>query len=567
MLVYEIHFIHFIPFRTKDFTQPDTAGLLDSSMQRTTLVAPSEESYLHPATSSASLPFHRAHTNNVHASQLDMDRIMGSGRYQWIIVAFAQLSCALVVMHHMSMQTFLLPVGHWCSPPADVDADQWKEENIPLRPDGTYSKCTLYQPDANGTRVEVACTEWQYDLQPGEATVVSEWNLVCDRAWYVPVAFLYNRVGVIISVIFFGQISDNVGRLPAVYICTIVSVASAGGAMFARSFIGFMVARILLASALSVLELALLIILFENSGDKHRDGNICLAMTGAVVATVLARVLALAPRNYKALDVVTFSLTMALLPLFCSLDESVSWLLVSNNVEFAEKAIRRGASWNSYQVNEEGLFSTVSTFQAPAVLPRMNFFTFLASKKVWKRTATLCWTWFSILLSLYGMSLCGRSGRIWHVVFLAVTRAATVLLSWRLLLASRRKTLLSLALPLTCCMLLLYGTIKDAYEDGLTWIVGEIIVCMLMGETIVMNVFTFELYPTVVRGIGTFVAMFFGQLGATFGPILLHLQAHVSPTAASLLCFLMLFATTFLIRLLPETKNQKIPQTMQDIPP
>ncbi|KAL1441079.1 hypothetical protein MTO96_008826 [Rhipicephalus appendiculatus] len=287
--------------RNKDFSQPDTVGLPDSSMHRTTFLAPSEESCLHPATSSTNLPCHRAHTTNSQALQLDMDRIMGSGRFQWIIVAFAHLSCALVVIHHTSMQTFLLPVGHWCRPPTDVDVndDQWKEENIPRRPDGTYSQCTLYEPDANGTRVEVPCTEWQYDLQPGEATVVSEWNLVCDHAWYVPVAFVYNRIGVVISVLFFGQISDRVGRLPAVYICTIISVASAGGAMFSRSFVDFMAARILLAAALSVLEIALLIILFESSGDKHRDGNICLAMAGGVVGTVLARVLAQALKKLQ----------------------------------------------------------------------------------------------------------------------------------------------------------------------------------------------------------------------------------------------------------------------------
>ncbi|KAH6921427.1 hypothetical protein HPB50_000033 [Hyalomma asiaticum] len=559
--------------RTKDFSEPDAVGLLDSSMQRNTLAAPSEESNLHPATSSTNLPYYRAYPTNAPMPQLvDMDKILGSGKFQWIIVAFTHLSCALIVLHHMSMQTFLLPVGHWCRPPTDinVDADQWKEENIPLRQDGTYSQCTMYQPEslnANTTRVEVACSEWQYDLQPGDTTVVSEWNLVCDRAWYVPVAFVYNRVGVVISVLFFGQISDKVGRLPAVYTCTIVSVASAGGTMLAKTFINFIAARILLAAALSVLELALLVILFENSGDRHREGNICAALTGTVVASVLSRVFTSAPRNYKVLDVVTFSLTMALVPLFCSLDESISWLLVSNNVEFAEKAIRRAAAWNNHQINEESLFFTVSTLHTMALLPKMNFLTFLASGKLWKRTAPLCWTWFSILLSLYGMGLSGRSDSTWHVVFSGVTRASTILLSWKMLLVGRRKTLLSLALPLTCCMMLLYGAMKDVHEGHLTWIVDEIIVSMLVGEIIVVTVFTLELYPTVVRGIGTFVASFFGQLGATCGPILLELQAHVSPYAASVLCFVMLFTATLLIRLLPETKNQKTPQTMHDILP
>ncbi|KAH7974520.1 hypothetical protein HPB49_016385 [Dermacentor silvarum] len=146
-------------------------------------------------------------------------------------------------------------------------------------------------------------------------------------------------------------------------------------------------------------------------------------------------------------------------------------------------------------------------------------------------------------------------------------RAASILLFWKLLLASPRKILLTLALPLTCCLLLLYGSLKADHEESLTWIIGEIIVCMLLGEAITVNVFTLELYPTVVRGIGFFVANFCGQLGATLGPLLTQLQAHGSPNAPSVFCFVVLLTATFLIRLLPETKHQKTPQTMQDILP
>ncbi|KAK8775865.1 hypothetical protein V5799_030790 [Amblyomma americanum] len=563
----------FNPSRTgiNEGTQPETFTLVDSSMCQDT-IAPSGESNFQPATSNTNLPPRRAFPSTSAQVPFDLDRILGNGIFQWLIVAFTHVSATLVIMHHMSAQTFLIPVDHWCRPPrgANISVDQWKEKSIPRRPDGSYSQCSMYDPVAlerNGTRVEVACDEWEYDLLPGATTIVSQWNLVCDRAWYVTVAFVYNRVGVVIMVLFFGQISDRIGRLPAVYICTVISVASAGTSMVAQTFLEFVVARILLAASLSVLDMAMVVVLFESSGDKYKERYFCLVMTAVSVASLIAQGLSLASTDYRAVNLVSFFLTFALLPGLCLLNESLCWLLVSNNTDQAERVVQRAAAWNHHQVDGESLFFTVSSFPASSLLPRMNCVSFLTTREIRKRTSALCWIWFNLMLALYGMGLTGRPSSVWHAAFLAVMRTASVILTWMLLSASARKSLLSLALPLTCCLVLLYGCLRPLDEGGLTWVVGEIIMCTLLGEAMIVVIFTLELYPTVVRCTGSSFTYFCGQLGATLGPLLSQLQLQVSPTAASLLCFLMIFSAIFSIRLLPETKHRMMLQTLEDLGP
>lgn len=58
---------------------------------------------------------------------------------------------------------------------------------------------------ANGTK----CTEWEYDRSVFEETIITEWNLICDRAQLANVAQTIFMFGVLLGSASFGMAADK----------------------------------------------------------------------------------------------------------------------------------------------------------------------------------------------------------------------------------------------------------------------------------------------------------------------------------------------------------------------
>ncbi|KAG0412767.1 hypothetical protein HPB47_010086 [Ixodes persulcatus] len=128
------------------------------------------------------------------------EELLGHGRFQFHILVCAQLSAGVLIFHHLSIYLLAPQVDHWCRPPGDqasLTPDQWKNMSIPFYEDGTYSKCTMYDPLElmRNNSTEVPCTQWDFDLRPGVGTIVSEWNLVCGKKWIIRVVLVYSMLG------------------------------------------------------------------------------------------------------------------------------------------------------------------------------------------------------------------------------------------------------------------------------------------------------------------------------------------------------------------------------------
>ncbi|XP_035218749.1 organic cation transporter protein-like isoform X4 [Stegodyphus dumicola] len=77
----------------------------------------------------------------------------------------------------------------------------YSEQNVTM-----VSFVNISQPEI------VPCTKWHYDTSYTSQTLVSEFDLVCDREWLVSLAKSIYMIGFLISVIFFGQLSDCDGN-------------------------------------------------------------------------------------------------------------------------------------------------------------------------------------------------------------------------------------------------------------------------------------------------------------------------------------------------------------------
>ncbi|KAK8766263.1 hypothetical protein V5799_006957 [Amblyomma americanum] len=186
--------------------------------------------------------------------------LVGHGRFQHKLLFCAHLSLAM-------------PVDHWCKPPAlfaHLTREQWLNVSIPVVEDGQgnrhHSRCTMYDLATivfNGSRVEVPCDGWDYDLPDDTHTLISKWDLVCDREQYLLQTFAYYTVSGVLVPPLLGQMADRVGRRPVVFTALLIAMGSVFVATAADSFTTFVLANLLIAISGEAVHIMTSILLFE----------------------------------------------------------------------------------------------------------------------------------------------------------------------------------------------------------------------------------------------------------------------------------------------------------------
>ncbi|GFT50776.1 organic cation transporter protein [Nephila pilipes] len=98
-------------------------------------------------------------------------------------------------------------------------------------------------PEEENSSVLIPCTEWEYDTSYTSETIISEWDLVCNREWLISLAKSTYMIGFLLSVIIFGQISDLIGRFPTIVICYCITSVSTFLSLLSNSFTLFVILR------------------------------------------------------------------------------------------------------------------------------------------------------------------------------------------------------------------------------------------------------------------------------------------------------------------------------------
>ncbi|KAH7959259.1 hypothetical protein HPB49_009687 [Dermacentor silvarum] len=75
--------------------------------------------------------------------------ILGHGAFQRRIMACSLLSMVVLLCHSLAYRAIASPVDHWCARPAIFGAmsvQLWRNAAIPVESDGSFSRCTVYDP-------------------------------------------------------------------------------------------------------------------------------------------------------------------------------------------------------------------------------------------------------------------------------------------------------------------------------------------------------------------------------------------------------------------------------------
>ncbi|KAG0443341.1 hypothetical protein HPB47_015022, partial [Ixodes persulcatus] len=274
--------------------------------------------------------------------------LVGHGQLQLMTLFCAHISAAMLVFHHLSIRLLAPSVDHYCKPPAQyahLSVELWKNTSIPLESTGIYSRCTMYDTPllqfvvSNQTRAVVQCVKWDHAVPPGVETIESQWDLVCDKAWYLSLATLYYILGGFVLVPLLAQVSDKAGRRNVIFVV-------AGAILF--NFAVFVVARMFLADAINVLSLNTFVLLFEVTAPDFRDLYCCVAQLGVVIGSTAVAVLENVLLDKKLIILVGFLPTSMLVFSFYAFEDSPRWLVAKLDYCGAKRVLL----WSSHLQNE-----------------------------------------------------------------------------------------------------------------------------------------------------------------------------------------------------------------------
>ena len=112
------------------------------------------------------------------------------------------------------------------TPNYECDINSMNISNLIQHPDD--KKCSALNIITNET---IKCTKWIYDKSQLTSTIITEYDLVCDKNYYFELAYSIEQVGYISGTLIFSFIADKVGSKP-VFIFVIIGMSILGIAQY-----------------------------------------------------------------------------------------------------------------------------------------------------------------------------------------------------------------------------------------------------------------------------------------------------------------------------------------------
>ncbi|XP_047906166.2 solute carrier family 22 member 23 isoform X2 [Anser cygnoides] len=511
------------------------------------------------------------------------------GGYQRTLVLLTWVPALFIGFSKFSDSFLLDQPDFWCRQ-ADGQQGDWNGSLVPpghANHSGIFPPATALPTPSNAS--ECDCHEWHYRIRAGLVqNVVSKWDLVCDSAWKVHIAKFSLLVGLIFGHLITGCIADWVGRRPVLLFSVIfilifgLTVAlSVNVTMFStlRFFEGFCLAGIVLSLYALRIELC---------PPAHRFMITMVASFIEMAGQFLMPGLAALCRDWQVLQAVIICPFLLMLLYWVIFPESLRWLMATQQFEASKELI--------FQLTRKNRMNTESDIKG--VVPELEkeiarrpkkvcIVKVVGTRNLWKNIVVLCVN----SLTGYGIHHCFAKSMMGHEAKMTITHnfyadyytMAGIALASCLAMCpvvgflGRRGGLLlfmiltALASLLQLGLLNLIGKYSQLPDSGMSDSVKDkfstafSIVGMFSSHAVgsLSVFFCAEITPTVIRGGGLGLVLASAGFGRLTAPIMeLHNQKgyflhHVIFACCTLICIIC-------ILLLPESKNQNLPENIPD---
>ncbi|XP_018532450.1 dual specificity mitogen-activated protein kinase kinase 2b isoform X1 [Lates calcarifer] len=439
--------------------------------------------------------------------------------------------------------------------------------------------CSRYKRGGNwtetvglGNDTEQCLDGWVYSTERYTATIVSEWDLVCDNAWKVPFSTSSFFLGVLIGSFVSGHLSDQFGRKPVFYFTMVLQTVTALIQATSVSWVMFCILNCLRGLGQISNYIASLVLGSEILSQSARVSFTLLCHSlGFGFGYALLPLFAYFIRGWRMLLVATAIPGFLFIPTWWLIPESPRWLLQKGRVEEAELVIRNAAKMNRVPVPEvifeagECLELMQNKCEEPQTYTYMDL---IRTRNMRNITVLSVFIWMSTAIVFYGLSLntSNLNGNVYLNCFISgAFDIVSYVASWLLINRAPRPTLLFSTLMFCGIMLLI---IKLVPEDmHLMFQVLALLGKMgVSGAYCFTYVFFTELIPTVVRNMGLGIGSTAARIGTIICPYVIYMGVYSKILPYIIFGTISIMAAAVGL-FLPDTRNCKLPNLISQAKP
>jgi len=416
---------------------------------------------------------------------------------------------------------------------------------------------------ANGENSESWCARWDYDRSDWPETVVSQFNLVCDRDYLRSMSQSLYMAGIMIGSFVSGLLSDRFGRKRITLLAAIGLLISGLATALSPSMPVFILLRCIVAFfSMSVFNCGFCYCMEIVGGRAATIVGIGLEIPWSFAYMLLPLVSWIFPR-WQHLEVaislpVLLLVTLLLIPGLTT--ESPRWLLARGRVEEAALILDTAASTNGRKGT-----SKVGLTQPTGSSKSGNVFDLFKTVGLLRSTLIMYYLFFTNSFVYYGLTLNSGSlipGNLHFNIIVSglLEIAANVITIFALLFLGRR---------LSVCGSMAIGGVTLFAVPFVDSVAGKAALAQIgrfaiTGSFSMVFVYAVEIFPTVIRNVGLGSASVWARVGGIIAPYIGRELGKTSPDAP-----LYIFGATSLIAaglvlFLPETKGVSPPSTVEE---
>ncbi|CAB3254859.1 unnamed protein product [Arctia plantaginis] len=428
----------------------------------------------------------------------------------------------------------------------------------------------LLDPNLDKTLIPlVPCKEFIYDTSMFPRTIVSEWNLVCDRRWLVHACQVVMMWGILVGGIFFGVVADKYGRRTPLLIAIVIEGVGGLLASVIPWFWVFLINWFILAMANGGISLIAFVLCMEVVSGKWRTIIPVLHQLPFGLGNALMAGLANWLRDWRKLELALGCFTSSFILFWIWIPESPRWLIASGQMDKALEILVQAAKMNSREISVKEISRLLSKHVNPMANKSVpTFSAFLKSKNMRMKTILLSMNWFCTGLSFY--TFAQYLGSIGRDIFIAVAVTGIIsslggLTCVYVVTKVGRKTALGLYQGITgiCFILLLLQPESKLKANWARLLFAGIGFGGMAGTVPVLYLYSGEIFPTLGRNCGLVGVSTFARVGSMIAPVMLLLEGFLAGFPLLILTIISI-CQMLMILPLPETKNVNLPDTLEE---